>query len=282
VAQVLFAGGEQIELKNANHRRVSRAVETLKTMLRQEYHRVQFVTNRSFLVPGIVLTLAAMGAGGVQVAAKLEEFFGMGLWLTIWTAGTTFLLVMRHYFMGFFFLLGEGFGLWLFATEITSPAYTVVVAMLLATNILFYFLLKAPTRSGRKLLDAIEGFRLYLATTEQDRLNLLHPPEKTPELFEKYLPYAVALDVEHEWAEQFAEVLARAGRDPGDYHPGWYHGTSAGSFGSRGFASAIGSSLSSAVAAASQAPGSSSGFGGGGGGGGSSGGGGGGGGGGGW
>ena len=61
---------------------------------------------------------------------------------------------------------------------------------------------------GQKLLDQIEGFRLYLSTAEEERLKVLHPPEKTPELFERYLPYALALDCENEWNAKFAAVLA--------------------------------------------------------------------------
>ena len=72
-------------------------------------------------------------------------------------------------------------------------------------------LLKAPSRSGRKIMDEIEGFREYLGVAEEDRLNALNPPEKTPELFEKFLPYAVALDCQNAWAAKFAGVLAAAG-----------------------------------------------------------------------
>jgi hypothetical protein len=43
-----------------------------------------------------------------------------------------------------------------------------------------------------------------------DRLNQLMPPEKTPELFDKYLPYALALDCELAWAQQFSSVLGDA------------------------------------------------------------------------
>jgi uncharacterized membrane protein len=100
----------------------------------------------------------------------------------------------------------------------------------------------------------------------------------TPELFEKYLPYAVALGVEKAWSARFASALAQAGKPEAEYAPSWYAGPDFASLGAAGFAAALGSSLSSAVASASSAPGSSSG----GGGGGSSGGGGGGGGGGGW
>ena len=144
-------------------------------------------------------------------------------------------------------------------------------------NVVFFYLLRAPTEPGRKLMDQIEGFRMYLSTAEEDRLNVLHPPEKTPELFERYLPYALALDCENEWNAKFAAVLAAAAA-AGASAPLWYSGSHWDSGRTGGFTDSLGSSLSSSVASASTAPGSSSGSGGGG----SSGGGGGGGGGGGW
>ena len=122
------------------------------------------------------------------------------------------------------------------------------------------------------------GFEDYLEVAEKDELNLKNPPEKTPQLFESYLPYALALGVEQEWSEKFAALLA-AIRDPDgrEYQPSWYDG----SWNSARLAStarSFSSELSSSVASSVSPPGSSSG----GGGGGSSGGGGGGGGGGGW
>jgi hypothetical protein len=75
-------------------------------------------------------------------------------------------------------------------------------------NLVFYRLLKAPTPLGRQTLDHIEGFRMFLTAVEQDRLDRMAPPEKTPELFERYLPYAMALDVEQRWAAQFQHVLS--------------------------------------------------------------------------
>ena len=131
-------------------------------------------------------------------------------------------------------------------------------------------------------MDGIEGFKMYLATAEKNRLNMLNPPDRTPELFEKYLPYALALDVEQEWSEQFSDVLARAATAESGYTPHWYEGNTWRDSNFSGFASSFGGSLSSvassAASSSSSEPGSSSG----GGGGGSSGGGGGGGGGGGW
>jgi hypothetical protein len=107
-------------------------------------------------------------------------------------------------------------------------------------------------------------------------------PDQTPETFEKFLPYAIALGCEKQWASQFAFALgtaATAGGSTTSYSPAWYSGSNIGSLGAVGLASSLGDSFSGSIAAASTSPGSSSG---GGSSGGSSGGGGGGGGGGGW
>ena len=101
-------------------------------------------------------------------------------------------------------------------------------------------------------------------------------PEKTPQLYEELLPFAIALDLETQWSDQFTEILAAAKMDPKTSHGGWYSGGDYSSMSN--FAPAVASGLASSVVAASTPPSSSSS----GGGGGSSGGGGGGGGGGGW
>jgi uncharacterized membrane protein len=113
-------------------------------------------------------------------------------------------------------------------------------------------------------MDQVEGFKMYLSVAEQDRLNMLNPPEKTPQLFEKYLPYALALNVENEWSEQFAEVLAKAQVDGQPYSPSWYQGSSWNRLGTSGFSDSLGGAFAAAIASSAVAPGSSSGSGGGG------------------
>jgi uncharacterized membrane protein YgcG len=158
------------------------------------------------------------------------------------------------------------------------PLVVAVFVVIIVVHLVFAWLLRAPTQRGRRLMDQLEGFRTYLEVAEKDELNLRNPPAKTPELFERFLPFALALGVEQKWAEKFAAVFARLGADGGKrYQPAWYSGN----FNARdlgGFTAGVGKSLTSAISSASTPPGSSSG----GGGGGSSGGGGGGGGGGGW
>ena len=137
-------------------------------------------------------------------------------------------------------------------------------AGVIVLHIAFAYLLKAPSGRGRRLMDQLEGFKLYLEVAEKDDLALRHPPDMTPALFEKYLPFAIALGVEQEWAEQFSEAFSRL-EDTGNgaYSPGWYSG----SFSSTrmdNFASSVGGGFSSAISSAATAPGSSSGAGGGG------------------
>ena len=153
---------------------------------------------------------------------------------------------------------------------------TIVLSIL--TTVFFTTIMKRPTIRGRELLDDMLGFKDFLEIAEKDELNLRNPPQKTPELFEEMLPFALALGVEQQWSERFAEVLAEIkGPDGGGYRPGWYDGNWNTSNLSK-TTSGLSSGLSSAVSSSESPPGSSSG----GGGGGSSGGGGGGGGGGGW
>jgi hypothetical protein len=79
-------------------------------------------------------------------------------------------------------------------------------------------------RRRAQVLDRIAGFKHYLSVTERERLDRLTPPKDTPELFERYLPYAIALGVENRWAKRFAGVLAAAAAQ-GQQGFAWYSGS---------------------------------------------------------
>jgi uncharacterized membrane protein YgcG len=283
IAARLIPGSGSIKLENENHTRIKSAIDALKKNLKTELEKIYFVTNSGYLAAGIGLTFLGVALVVLLARDKPPALFG-GLWLTIWTVGCYFLAVTAYqrwralsgdFGLGKFigalgttlfalpFFLGEIFGAGIFAKAVSVPAVVTLAAMAFL-DALFYHLLKAPTLSGRKIMDQIEGFKLYLSVAEKERLNLLNPPEKTPELFEKYLPYALALDVENAWSEQFAEVLARAGTETQPYTPAWYSGRSWDGFHASRFADSLGSSFAGAISSSSSPPGSSSGSGGGG------------------
>jgi uncharacterized membrane protein YgcG len=279
----LFGGGDAIELKSENHTAIKSALDAVKETLQVKMEKHYFITNLNYFIIGVLLTLAILAV--IVLTSARPEAIISALWLTGWTVGCAFLAVVVY--RRWLAARGAGFGKVLGALALTlfalpffigevvgagflgyaiSPLAAVAFAGMVFANPLFYYLLKAPTLAGRGLMDQIEGFKLFLSVAEKERLNLLNPPERTPELFEKYLPYALALDVEVQWTEQFAEMMARAGAA---YAPVWYSGRSfQDSYSYSNFSSDLGSSFSDGISSSSAAPGSSSGFGGGGGGGG--------------
>ncbi|MDP1993182.1 MAG: DUF2207 domain-containing protein [Syntrophales bacterium] len=305
MAAQLFQSGSSISLEQKNHSRIAAAQNALRTSLTLSFEKTHFVTNKDAFVIGAVISAAAVAASFLSALDQPDVLF-LGLWLTGWSIGVVFLAVMvvklwRQVFTGLRKMgttagsLGAavvmtGFALPFFGAEIfvliiltqSAPALVGLLVVVVFMNMAFYHLLKAPTMLGRRILDRIEGFKMFLGATERDRLQRLVPAERTPELYEKYLPYALALDVEQAWTEQFTDVLSAAMRPDGSgYQPGWYSGSTFDSTRMGSFASTVGSSLGAAVSSSVTAPGSRSGSSSGGGGG-SSGGGGGGGGGGGW
>jgi len=155
----------------------------------------------------------------------------------------------------------------LIATLTANMAIVALVGVIIfIINFIFLLLLRAPTIEGRKVMDNIEGFQWFLTATEKDRLNFRNPPERTPELFEQLLPYALALGVEQKWSEQFNDVFARLKKQGTDYHPIWYMGNSWNITHAAAFSESLGSSFSHTISASAMPPGSSgsSGFGGGG------------------
>jgi len=82
--------------------------------------------------------------------------------------------------------------------------------------ILFGKIMPRYTNEGIKIREQILGFKLFLSVTEKERLKFHNAPAKKPELFEKFLPFAIALKVEKEWAKQFEGIYTKA--------PSWYDG----------------------------------------------------------
>jgi len=299
ISKKLFIGSNSISMDKGNHGKIKKAIVALKNNLKLEFEKNHFQRNSKWIIPGAVISLLTLVAM-VFTAREISGAIFMLIWLSIWTVACFALVVAAikawqgalssSSSTGLFkksgavgitlfalpFLGAECFGMWAFST-MTSPFAVMALLVVILINFIFYHLIKAPTLYGRKIMDQIEGFKLYLSVAEKEGLNMRNPPEKTPELFEKFLPFALALDVENAWSEQFAKVLAQAQTEHG-YSPAWYSGRHWNTYGATGLASSLGSAFSSRISSSSSPPGSSSGSSGGG----SSGGGGGGGGGGGW
>ena len=108
-----------------------------------------------------------------------------------------------------------------------------------------------------ELLEGILGFSEFLERVESDKYERI---DMTPDLFERFLPYAMAFGVEKKWASAFDGISQSA--------PQWYRGGSVvGGFRPYLFAAALnnmGTRAAHAMASAPRSKGGGSGFGGGG------------------
>jgi uncharacterized membrane protein YgcG len=289
----LVRTGESIMMIQKNYPAFQAARSGLGAVLKEQYEGSLFKRNVGWAVAGLLLFFAALWvtAAAIVVANDAASAWEIGVTLGAIIVATLLSFVIHGSSTVGKCLLGViAFAALAVASVIGFPVFAQAMESGMGFPLVIPFLalplvitcawwISAPTKEGRAVLDRIAGFKQYLSITERERLDRMTAPEDTPEVFEKYLPYAIALGVENRWADRFQGILAAAAADPARQQGfAWYVGSGSPWNNPTSFVNSVGSSLASTVSSASTAPGSSSGSGGGG----SSGGGGGGGGGGGW
>jgi uncharacterized membrane protein YgcG len=278
VKDALFAKSSHVLLSNANHQVISGARARLHSALQRNFIGTMYRNNfwwsggglagaalviaaiiynyadsypssTAGIVAGVLIPLLPVmaGIGSIRITAQRGGRYATGRFIV------GLLVILVSFAVGVA-IMGYNVG---YGPAIAAALVAYVLAMLAAFG---FSWLKSASREGRKVMDQIEGFRQYLSVAEEDRLEYLNPPKKTPELFEKFLPYAIALDVENSWAKKFAGVLAAAG--VGAAVGSWYSGDHASSNDVTSFADRLGSSLPQTISSAATPPGSSGGGGG--------------------
>ncbi|MFP4458818.1 MAG: DUF2207 domain-containing protein [Candidatus Zixiibacteriota bacterium] len=131
-----------------------------------------------------------------------------------------------------------------------------MVGFLLSALIIIIFskFMPAKTRKGATLARHILGFKEFVGRVEKDRIERM--AKEDPTVFDRLLPYAMALGVEDHWANAFSDLY----RDP----PNWYRGRATGSaFTTAILVNSLGGAMNSMGNSMSSAPrGSSAGSGG--------------------
>jgi uncharacterized membrane protein YgcG len=294
--------GGSLKINKANGSAIKTLSSRFSSAISGEHRSVFYKHNAGYIVAGVALSIATFIAiifsGGLSediivfiIPVVVFGSFFMGITTTIARGffagglGAKVRMVFAFFF-GAIFVSQIGLGTALsFLSDAPSHFLLGALLALVMVNVLFFFLMGAPTPLGQKRNAEIEGLKHYLSVAEEDRMNMLGSPEMSPQHYETLLPYAVALGVEKPWSKAFqgwlaAAVAAGTAAAVAYNGPHWYGGrrfspdTIGDTLGS------IGTDLASSMTSSMPAPkSSSSGFSGGGG---SSGGGGGGGGGGGW
>jgi uncharacterized membrane protein YgcG len=266
----LFRNRSSITISNTYNSKIKAANDILDKTLIDEYKDQCYRDNKKLWLFGVFLSIVSIFFNWghfFNFSAYAKNFIIMPLIAIIFSA-SLMILTKRYYqkllvtivpIIALFVIMGA-------QKHDIYGAYIAIIIFIVFMNALFYYLIQSPTVFGRKLLDKIEGFKLYLSTAEKDRLEIMHPPEMTPHIFEKYLPYAMALGVENKWSKQFNNAMKIQGKDANTYQPSWYIGNNYSNFNFATAATAIGAGLASSVVSAATPPSSNSsgGFGGGG------------------
>jgi hypothetical protein len=100
-----------------------------------------------------------------------------------------------------FWFLTMIFGIRLAEYEVLYP-----ICFGLALAVIFFFSRKFTLKSalGKERWRQVKGFQDFVQHVEADRMKTV-----TPDMFEKFLPYAIALGVETQWAATFKGMLTR-------------------------------------------------------------------------
>ena len=143
-----------------------------------------------------------------------------------------------------------GIGLGVLAAKlmwVTISPFALIAAGVLSAVIVFVFaqIMPARTIAGARGREAALGFKEFLSRVESERYKAMIT---SPEMFERFLPFAMAFGVADKWARAFENIY----REP----PTWYSGGS-GQFNTINFANSIGHMSSAAASSMSSSPGSS-------------------------
>ncbi len=267
ISDELFKVTPTILMVQDNNKQISQAIDEFKKQLDKELLNKYFILNSPIILLGIALSVMSL------MPLIVEQFNSLFVFCIIGIYGFFFLEpFIPHKLKSFknfclsvlsILLIILIFGI-IFLPLIFDSLFEanwlsyLILALFLITNSLFLDLMRRPTPLGVEIVAQTLGFELFLKATEETQMNFRNPPDKTPQLFERYLPFALALGLEQAWCNQFSQILIQS-----QYQPDWYSGSYY-NFSGTHFSEAVGSSLTSAISSSSIAPGSSSGFGGGG------------------
>jgi hypothetical protein len=97
-----------------------------------------------------------------------------------------------------------------FAALPQSHGFVLALLLSVMLNSIFFFIMRAPTPRGLTILQELAGFREFLLRVEQDPLDRVNTPEQRAELMNRFLPYAIALNVREGWGDKMASAFSDA------------------------------------------------------------------------
>jgi hypothetical protein len=97
-----------------------------------------------------------------------------------------------------------------FAALPQSHGFVLALLLSVLLNSIFFVIMRAPTPRGLIILRQLAGFREFLMRVEQDPLDRVNTPEQRAEMMNRFLPYAIALNVREGWGDKMASAFSDA------------------------------------------------------------------------
>lgn len=137
----------------------------------------------------------------------------------------------------------------LYWTVLGGIVIVVVCVILLLNN----KIMKKRNKQGDEVLAAVNGFRMFVKTAEEEKLRILLLED--PSYFEKSLGFALTFGMLKKWGSKFNKLDVA--------NPSWYHSTTGGTFSAQSFSNSFSNSLGSMSSTMVSSPSASSSSGGG-------------------
>lgn len=251
--------------------KIENAVNDFKANLEYQHRKFLKTGNNTGKVVLPALLIIALYAGGIFFSYRMsynDNYVGAGIFFGILTF--IFAIVFSFLFERYkvtkwiFGLISLGLIFALFSAfsvdreRMENLGFYACYGFLLfgcISLVLYQYLIKQPTPEKLETLSLIDGFKMYLGTAEEKTLQFHNPPQMTPAVFEKMLPFAMVLGVDKIWGDKFQNMLKNSALGQSqNYVSSWYVGSS---MMNMNFAHSLNSSLSQSIASSSTQPSSS-------------------------
>ena len=225
--RLLFAFGDPNVISPMENARMNGMVDGIMGALQEQFKGVFWDARSGLAAIGVLVSLAcvmAMAPGGAGVWKQLiMSLWGVSIgtlmFLVVWIRGVP---TMRDLVTGRL----RGAGLIPAVLTLTIPIvmvaavvfalerdvsleFAIMTMVLAAINGIGGPELRVLTPRGRRTLDELAGYRQFLVSVEQDRLNRLNAPDQ-PSGLDEHMAYAIALDVKEAWGDHICETFAGA------------------------------------------------------------------------
>ncbi len=217
IVRKVFKAGGPIDLDwGYGHGIVHEMKNTIGPALNEDFKDVYFSPNLKYTSPGIAMAFLTAGPYVYIMSGDIKFTFSLLVFIVVAVGGIhEFVKRTRQsvgglinaqtgcliIFLAFMAVFGATPFL-LFAPGLVFPIlFTPLVCLV------FMSLMAAPNALGRQLMVQIDGFRQFLDVTERPNLQRFPDFNTVPEGAAGQIPYMLALDVEHPWAEAFADTI---------------------------------------------------------------------------